>query len=177
MLQPRWRTRNERPHLANMVVGTTFCLVGFMVMCAVGCAHRQPSTPLEEPPPPEPVERHNDPFDLDITFCFDYSRSMAQWISPITRGARTIDADLREVFVSRNIDVRDIRVRAIAFSDIYVEGDRSLLSSPFCTLPDDEDLYYRYVASFRPRSGGDDPESVNTHFTMTTRFRPFSLAL
>ena len=130
-----------------------------MVLCAVGCAHRQPTAPAESPPPVPPVDERSGPYDMDITFCFDFSRSMASRITPIKNGAKTIDADLREAFASREIPLDRLRVRAIAFSDIYVEGDRSLLSTPFCRLPEEEEVYFRYLTSFRPRSGGDDPES------------------
>ena len=97
--------------------------------------------------------------NIDIVMCIDATSSMGPCIDNVRKNAKKFYTDFVDVMTNQyNSDVTSLRVQVIVFRDLEcdVEG---LVKSEFFELPEDDDLFERFLNSIRPLGGGDYKES------------------
>lgn len=98
-------------------------------------------------------------YAVDIVMCIDTTRSMYELLEKVKAGAIQFHEDLNRRLKEKDRLVDTLRVRVIAFRDFYADGDKSLRTSPFFTLPQDKEGFSAFVKTLEPDGGGDEPET------------------
>jgi hypothetical protein len=98
-------------------------------------------------------------YAVDLALCIDKTGSMSPIIDKVKQNALQLHSDLKTRLDASNKSVSQLRVRIIAFGDIYADSERWLLSSEFFTLPGQADALKGFVSKIVPEGGGDEPEN------------------
>lgn len=98
-------------------------------------------------------------YAVDIVLCIDKTGSMSPVIDKVKQHALRFDGDLRDRMKNKDKFINDLRVRVIAFGDIYHDREKWLIESPFYTMPDDSDKFQSFVNGITVEGGGDEPEN------------------
>ena len=96
----------------------------------------------------------------DIVYCLDVTQSMRPIIEKVKETALNLHNLLQEKMISRyQRNIRQLRIKVIAFRDIYADGDYAFEISPFFWLPDEADKFADFVNGLEAKGGGDIPEN------------------
>jgi hypothetical protein len=98
-------------------------------------------------------------YAVDLVLCIDKTGSMSPVIDRVKQNALRLYEDLTNKLAEKHKAVNQLRVRVIAFGDIYADHDRWLLASDFLRLPDQADAFKKFVEQITPDGGGDEPEN------------------
>ena len=98
-------------------------------------------------------------YAVDLVLCIDKTGSMSPVIAKVKENALRLHNDLKIKLNEKHKSVSQLRIRVIAFGDIYADKDRWLLSSEFLKLPDEASAFKSFVARIEPEGGGDEPEN------------------
>lgn len=98
-------------------------------------------------------------YAVDLVFCIDKTGSMSPVINRVKEHALRFDSDLRERMKIKSKEISELRVRVIAFGDLYHDKDAWLLESDFLSLPDSSDQFKEFISNIKVDGGGDEPEN------------------
>lgn len=100
-------------------------------------------------------------FKLDIAFVLDATGSMAPFWESFARDINLLGEKLAAGLAKRNLTIKQLRVRAVDFSDFVSEADEAIRQTEFFTLPDDRAALEMYVQNVDYlKRGGDIPENA-----------------
>lgn len=97
-------------------------------------------------------------YAVDIVFCIDGTGSMAPIIDEVKRVASGFHAKASEALEEAEKEVEVLRTKVIVYRDFGTDTD-ALVSSPFYTLPDENDAFQNFVDGITAIGGGDEPEN------------------
>lgn len=98
-------------------------------------------------------------YAVDLVFCIDKTGSMVPLIRRVKKNALKFHEDLMARMEEMNKRIDDLRIRVVAFGDVYADGADWLKESEFFKLPDQIGDYENFVAEIEAKGGGDDPEN------------------
>jgi hypothetical protein len=97
--------------------------------------------------------------NIDIVMCIDATSSMGPCIDHVRRNAKQFYNDFVNVMTTQyNSDVSSVRVQVIVFRDLECDME-AMIKSEFFELPEDDDLFERFLNNIQPLGGGDYKES------------------
>lgn len=100
---------------------------------------------------------------VDITLVMDATGSMQNLMDNVKANALELHAKIKEALKDKNRLADKIRVKIIAFRDVY-EDQTPFIESDFFVLREngdgDEVLFRQFVSSIEAIGGGDEPESA-----------------
>lgn len=98
-------------------------------------------------------------YTVDIALVMDATGSMHGIIDQVKANALTFYQDLQAEMLAKDKEIDELRVRVIAYRDFWYDGDNSLLTSDFFSMPDDAEEFASFVKGITADGGGDEPES------------------
>lgn len=98
-------------------------------------------------------------YAVDLVFCIDKTGSMVPLIRRVKKNALKFHEDLMAKMQEMNKRIDELRVRVIAFGDVWADGANWLKVSEFLKLPDQIDEYRDFVTEIEAKGGGDEPEN------------------
>jgi hypothetical protein len=98
-------------------------------------------------------------YAVDIVMCIDATGSMGSMIKKVKDSALKFYDDLSNVMAEKDKAIDTLRVRVIVFRDYYADGNKSMMTSSFFTLPQDAKAFESFVKPFSAEGGGDEPEN------------------
>ena len=98
-------------------------------------------------------------YAVDLALCIDCTGSMYGVLDNVKRNALSFANDLRETLGKQQKQIDQLRVRVIAYRDYYCDGDKSMKTTEFLNLPEEEDEFNSFVQGLEPDGGGDEPEN------------------
>lgn len=114
------------------------------------------------------VERHEEgspvpagqglDYDVDIVLCIDATGSMAPVIETVKARAVQLPDDLMEEMRRKGKHVSNLRIKVIAYRDIFHDAD-PFSESDFFSMPDERSRLQAFVSTISADGGGDEPES------------------
>lgn len=97
--------------------------------------------------------------NIDIVLCIDATSSMGPCIDNVRRNATKFYQDFTSTMINQyDSEIDGLRVQVIVFRDLECDED-AIVKSEFFELPEDSDLFERYLSGIKPRGGGDFKES------------------
>ena len=104
-------------------------------------------------------------YTVDMVFCIDATGSMEDTtgssrkiINMVKENALSFYSDFSNVMNAKRKQVRQLRVRVIAFRDYKADGDQAMLVTDFFMLPQQEKEFEACINSISAKGGGDIPE-------------------
>ena len=104
-------------------------------------------------------------YTVDMVFCIDATGSMEDTsgsqkkiINMVKQNALNFYGDFSTVMNAKRKQVRQLRVRVIAFRDYKADGDQAMLVTDFFMLPQQEKEFEACINSIHADGGGDIPE-------------------
>lgn len=104
-------------------------------------------------------------YTVDMVFCIDATGSMEdvsgsqmKIINMVKRNALNFYSDFMQSMESKGKQVRQLRVRVIAFRDYRADGDQAMLVTDFFMLPQQTKEFEMCINSIHADGGGDIPE-------------------
>jgi hypothetical protein len=98
-------------------------------------------------------------YAVDLVLCIDKTGSMSPVINYVKENARRLHGDLKIKLDEKHKTVSQLRVRVIAFGDVYADKEQWLLASEFFKLPADASTFKSFVDEIAAEGGGDEPEN------------------
>lgn len=98
-------------------------------------------------------------YNVDIVLCIDSTGSMGGIIEKAKTAALNFHEDLLAAMKEKDKNIDNLRIRVISYRDYFVDGDKSMVQSPFYKLPEETEGFSNFVKSCSPEGGGDEPES------------------
>lgn len=98
-------------------------------------------------------------YAVDIVLCIDKTGSMSPVIDKVKANATRLHDDLKIKLDEKGKPMSQLRIRVIAFGDIYADKDRWLQSSEFFKLPAQVDAFKNFIGKVEAEGGGDEPEN------------------
>lgn len=98
-------------------------------------------------------------YSVDIVLCIDATGSMGGLIDQAKANALQFYEDLNNAMSEKAKVVDNLRVKVIAFRDYYVDGENSMIESPFFALPQKAEDFATFVSPLTADGGGDEPET------------------
>ncbi|MEO1310404.1 MAG: vWA domain-containing protein [Pseudomonadota bacterium] len=99
-------------------------------------------------------------YDVDISLCIDCTESMQPAISSVKAAALQLHQDLASVMDEKNKPIGSLRVKIIAFRDIYDDEAAAIEESEFFTLPQEAERMREFAGKLIAKGGGSAPESA-----------------
>ncbi len=100
---------------------------------------------------------------VDITLVMDATGSMQNLMDNAKENALTLHTRIKNALAEKNRMADKIRVKVIAFRDVYVD-DEAFVESEFFTLQEngggDEPEFRRFIEAIEADGGGDEPENA-----------------
>jgi hypothetical protein len=106
---------------------------------------------------PAPARALN--YAVDIVFCIDVTGSMTPILDAVKTNALRFYEDVQTNLTAKGKIVDELRVRVVAFRDLFADGEAALSESPFFLLPGEQAAFSDFVGGLVPEGGGDAPES------------------
>ena len=104
-------------------------------------------------------------YTVDMVFCIDATGSMEDFsgggkrlINMVKDGAVSLYDDLTKKMASKGKQVRDLRLRIIAFRDYLYDGEHAMMMTDFFELPRQTKEFVACVNCITAIGGGDPPE-------------------
>jgi len=110
-------------------------------------------------PPQSSLASRGLSYAVDIVFCIDVTGSMDPILDAVKSNALGFYDDVQTNLTAKGKNVAQLRVRVVAFRDLYADGDAAVEESPFFALPDERSRFSEFVNGLRAEGGGDAPES------------------
>jgi hypothetical protein len=98
-------------------------------------------------------------YSVDIVMCIDVTGSMGSLIDTVKSSALAFYEDLTKTMSKKDKAIDTLRVKVVAFRDYYSDGEKSMMISPFFTLPQDKEKFAHFVNLLVADGGGDEPET------------------
>ena len=95
----------------------------------------------------------------DFVFCLDITGGMAPLLRNFKKAIVNLHNMLEELYLEYSRKIVSLRVKIIAFRDIYFDGQYWLETSDFFSLPSQTNELLDALDSLDAKGGGDDPES------------------
>lgn len=104
-------------------------------------------------------------YTVDMVFCIDATGSMEDFtgtqtkiMNVVKKNALNFYADLNKVMAQKRKNVRQLRVRIVAFRDYLADGEEAMLVTDFFMLPQQAQEFEACINSITAAGGGDVPE-------------------
>lgn len=97
-------------------------------------------------------------YDVDIVLCIDATQSMAPVIEEVKSKALQLPVDLQRAMDEKGKDVTRLRLKIIAFRDIFVDPVPFQVSE-FFAMPEQRGAFEAFMSTVTASGGGDEPES------------------
>lgn len=98
-------------------------------------------------------------YDVDIVLCIDATQSMRPVIEAVKSRALQLPDDLHADMLKKGKHVDNLRIRVVAFRDIYFD-ETPFLVSDFLTMPGQRSDFEAFMRGITALGGGDLPESA-----------------
>lgn len=98
-------------------------------------------------------------YAVDLVFCIDKTGSMVPLVRRVKANALKFHEDLSAKMEEMNKRIDELRIRVIAFGDVWADGPNWLEVSDFFELPDQIVEYQNFVTEIIAEGGGDEPEN------------------
>lgn len=96
-------------------------------------------------------------YAVDLVLCIDCTGSMRPVIDMVKDHAAHIHEDIDQFMRRESKALSALRVRVVAFRDLYSAGEPAMLESEFFDLPRQGEAFQRFIAGLRAAEGGHDP--------------------
>lgn len=97
--------------------------------------------------------------NIDLVLCIDATSSMGPCIENVRNNAKKFYEDFSQVMTNEyNSEITSLRVQVVVFRDLECD-EEALEKSEFFELPEDTELFEKYLNGIVPRGGGDFKES------------------
>lgn len=107
-------------------------------------------------------------YAVEIALCVDQTASMGPIIEQVKTRALSFSDDLRVALDAKGKRIDTLRVRVVAFRDVFYDAT-PIMESDFFQLPEQNDQFRAYVTGLTPDGGGDEPESGLEALTLAIR--------
>ena len=97
-------------------------------------------------------------YAADVVFVIDGTGSMASVIEEVKSMASAFSIKVTEALEESGREVEVLRTKVVVYRDFNSDTD-ALVSSPFFTLPEDNDSFQAFVSGIEAIGGGDEPEN------------------
>lgn len=104
-------------------------------------------------------------YTVDMVFCIDATGSMEsdgdqqqRIINMVKQNALNFYGDFSSMMSGKGKQVRQLRVRVVAFRDYLADGNQAMLVTDFFQLPQQADDFENCIKSISAMGGGDIPE-------------------
>ena len=98
-------------------------------------------------------------YNVDIVMCIDCTGSMGGLLEKVKTNALRFYSDVKASLDKKSKSISSLRVKVIAFRDYYCDGDGSMLTTDFMSLPERQSDFSDFVSKLRAEGGGDEPEN------------------
>jgi hypothetical protein len=98
-------------------------------------------------------------YTVDMVLCIDATGSMHPIIDEVKKSALSFYEDLTKAMAEKDKVIDRLRLRTIVYRDYFYDGDKSMITSDFFTLPDEKERFSDFVSGIKAVGGGDEPES------------------
>lgn len=98
-------------------------------------------------------------YAVDLVLCIDKTGSMSPVIDMVKTAATRLHDDLKAKLDEKGKPINQLRIRIIAFGDLYADKDQWVRSSDFFKLPEQVEAFKSFVSGIKPEGGGDEPEN------------------
>jgi hypothetical protein len=100
------------------------------------------------------------PCFVDIVLCIDVTSGMGIVLSRVKKFALDFYDDVIKNARKRHKDIKQLRVKVIAFRDYYWDGPHAMEESKFFILPKKKREFNDFVSLLEAKGGGDEPENA-----------------
>lgn len=104
-------------------------------------------------------------YTVDMVFCIDATGSMEsesgkeqRIINMVKQNALNFYGDFSEMMNGKGKNIRQLRIRIVAFRDYLADGENAMLVTDFFMLPQQTEDFERCIHSISAMGGGDIPE-------------------
>ena len=104
-------------------------------------------------------------YTVDMVFCIDATGSMEEFgggqkrlINMVKEGAISFYDDLSKSMSAKHKQIRQLRIRVVAFRDYLADGEAAMLVTNFFYLPEQAKEFEDCINSISAMGGGDIPE-------------------
>lgn len=108
-------------------------------------------------------------YAVDLVLCIDKTGSMSSVIDRVKANALRFSDDLKSAMDAKNKQIDFLRIRIIAFGDVWADGDDWLRASDFFDLPASNAKFRDFVAGLSADGGDDEPENGLEALVMALR--------
>lgn len=99
------------------------------------------------------------PYIVDVVFCIDVTASMKPHLDELKKFANSFDKVLENQLNKQEKSIEKLRVRIVWFRDLGESSEDAIGTTPFFTLPSQENLFCEAIDSLVASGGGSYPES------------------
>lgn len=98
-------------------------------------------------------------YTVDIVFCIDVTASMRPYLDELKKLASNFTVLLRDEMEKSEKTIEKLRARIVWFRDLGESSEDAIGTTPFFTLPSQQDLFAAEVEKLTASGGGSYPES------------------
>ncbi len=98
------------------------------------------------------------PLNLELVICLDTTSSMTPILDRVKQETQILINQL-QALTEQGDTIRSLRVKLIAFRDVYVDATDAFRQYDFFSLPNERDRFESIVSNLEPEGGGDAPEN------------------
>lgn len=98
-------------------------------------------------------------YTVDVVFCIDVTASMTPYLGEMKKMASDFTEYLRLEMAKDGKAIEKLRARVVWFRDLGESSEDAIGTSPFFTLPSQQDLFAAEVEKLTASGGGSYPES------------------
>lgn len=97
---------------------------------------------------------------VDIVLCIDVTSGMTPVLNSIKKFALDFYDNVITNASKQYREIKQLRIKVIAFRDYYCDGPYAMEESRFFFLPVEKTEFYNFVSSLEAKGGGDEPENA-----------------
>lgn len=98
-------------------------------------------------------------YHVDLVFCIDSTASMIPVLDEVKTNALRFHGDVLSALNAKGKHVDKMRIKVVAFRDLYDDMATAFEQSEFFSLPEEASRFETFVRKLQPIGGGDEPES------------------
>jgi len=98
-------------------------------------------------------------YHVDLVFCIDATGSMAPVMEEVKSNALRLHSEIMSALGEKDKFVDVMRIKVIAFRDVYDDSSNAFEISDFMELPKQAKDFEAFVRALKTEGGGDEPEN------------------